>query len=261
MNIDDVISAVRRSNRAWWEQVCESESLDFGVAYTVPEFPTLAEGNQLRDAWIADADPETVYQRAEAYYQERGLVCRIWTPASGQDVDPVDALMARHGWVRSDLLAFGLVSWDAALPATERSADGDDAIRILPARAMRRAYRALLAGSFDNDEPRIESGIARLDDSNFDAVIAQVDGTPAGRIAYFEVGEIARLADLHLVPGFEGRGIERELIAHFLQIARRLSPRHIVACVPESDASGRGMLEANGFAVAGSLPRWLRNAE
>lgn len=259
MKIEDVISAVRRSNRAWWEQVCQSESLEFGVACTAAEYPSLVEGNQLSEAWIADADPELVYEKAEAYFRDRGLTCRVWTPASSQPPEPVDSLLLRHGWRRSDLVALGLVSWDAQ---TVTPADGgEQSVRILPARAMRRAYRSLLAESFADDESRIEAAFARLDDANFDAVIAQVDGEPAGRVAYLEVGDIAALTDLHVASVFKGRRIESELIAHFLQTARRLSPRQIVACVESSDAASLQILESHGFAAAGTLPRWLRNTD
>lgn len=256
MHIDDVISAARRSNRAWCEQLGMGESLDFGVAYASPEYPRLADANQLRDAWIADADPQTVYERVEAYYAERGLLCRMWTPASGQSVAPIESLLLALGWRRSDLTAMGLVSWDSEnLPLEFES------IRVLPARAMRRAYQSTVSDAWQGDSARIESAVDRLNDSHYDAFIAQIDGEPAGRIGYLEVGEIARLCDFWVSPAYHGRGVDHALAAHFLRTARRLLPRYIVACIDATDAGGRALLERHGFAVAGELPRFVRNTD
>lgn len=265
MNVSDVIAAARRSDRAWCEQVCVSESLDFGVAYMTPRFPNFSEGNQLRDAWIADASPDEVYDRCEAFFGGRGLTCGVWTPASGQDIGPVSDLLTSRGWQRRDVLAMGLVGRDAIFAAASIA---DATIRVLPARAMRRAYRSLLEASAserggtdgsDAASAVVETGLERLDDSNYDATIAQVDGMAAGRIAYLEVGDIARLVDLHVMPTFRGSAVGDVLIAHFLQTARRLSPRCIVACVESDDSAGRERLMRHGFVAAGELPRFVRS--
>lgn len=256
MNMDDVMTAVRRSERAWCEQICAGESLDFGVAYTSSKYPTYAACHQLRDAWIADVSPDEVFDRCEAYFSERGVTCSAWTPASSQSVEPVAALMARRGWHRLDMLALGLVG------VGESSAHvAAESVRILPARAMRRAYRNLLDIESNGDEACIEAGVDRLDDANFDCVIAQIDGVAVGRIAYFEVGDIGRLADFHVLPSHRVSGAAEALIAHFLQTARRLSPRAVVACVDSGDIEDRMILERHGFAAAGELPRFVRNAD
>lgn len=258
MTLDDILAAARRAERAWAEQVCEWEALDFGVAYTSAKYPTLAESAQLRDAWIADADPNEIYDRCESHFRDRNLTCRQWTPASGQDVDVVASLLAAKGWLRSDRLALGLVSLQSAI----ESAPADNpAVRILPARAMRRAYRELIAAESTDDSAAIDAAIDRLDDANFESVIAQIDGRPAGRIAYFEVGDIGCLADFHLHPDFKDSLAAGSLIAHFLHTARRLSPRTIVACIDDTDTAKQAILERHGFAAAGHLPRFLRNAQ
>ncbi|HWL92762.1 MAG TPA: GNAT family N-acetyltransferase [Phycisphaerae bacterium] len=254
MSIEEIISAVRRSERAWCEQLGMGESLEFGVAYASTAFPNLREANQLRDAWIADASPSDVYDKVEEYYRERGLVCRMWTPASGQAVEPVEALLLGKGWRRADLLAMGLVSRD-----TDGLMGDAESIRVLPARAMRRAYRASRLAASGGDETQADAGAERLNDSRYDAFVAVIEGEPVGRVGYLEAGEIGRLADLWVSPGHRGAGVDRALAAHFLQMARRLLPKYVVACVEASDADGRAILEQNGFAAAGELPRFVRN--
>src|SRR5262245_38317879 len=132
----DVLTAIRRSDRALAEQLSEWESLDFGVAYYSKAFPNLAEANQLRDVWLADVDGEMAFARCEEFYKARGLECRAWSPASGQNIGPVESLLNGKGWQPNSYLAMGLVN-RAAL-----SIAADPHIRVLPARAMRKAYRA-----------------------------------------------------------------------------------------------------------------------
>ena len=71
----EIISAVRRSDQAWCEQVCQWESLGFGVAYWACDFTSLAEGQQLRDIWLNQVDPRAAYEQTETFFRERGLTC------------------------------------------------------------------------------------------------------------------------------------------------------------------------------------------
>ena len=146
----------------------------------------------------------------------------------------------------------GLAHWDLL------SETPDETIRILPARAMPKAYRRLLSGGGPGGEDLIESIFRRLDDPNHEPFVAMADRQAAGKIAYLEVGDIARLADFAVASHAEGRGIDRALIAHFLRMARRLLPRAIVARVPAEDHDTKTLLEDCGFSVAGTLTQFHR---
>lgn len=245
---EEIISAVRRSDQAMCEQIATWETLEYGVAFCNPEIPSFAGANQLRDVWLADMDGETAFARAEAYYAERGLTCLRWTPASGQAVEPVETLLAGKNWRRVENVAMGLKDWGASAAAD------DETVRVLPARAMRRAY----GRTFEGDSTGESAGTERLNDAKHDAFVCTLNGEPAGRAAYVEVGDIARLADVFVLPGFRGRGVGRSLVGHFLQTARRLSPQVVVASCDSDDAAGRAFLAGHGFAECGTLKAFER---
>jgi ribosomal protein S18 acetylase RimI-like enzyme len=251
---DDIIAAVRRSDRAWCKQVCQWETLPFGVAYYSTRFVSLADANQLRDVWLAELDGAAAYEQAEAFYQQRGAKCQVWVPAGAQPVEPVEALLTKRGWRRAELTVMSLARRDAA------NAPPD--VRILPARAMRRAYRATFAaerGATEASEAQsAEAAEERLNDANYDAFVAMVEQQPVGRIGYLEAGDIARLVDLWVLPEFRRRGVGAAMIARFVRIARRLSPRWVVASVAADDQATRGLLEKCGFATGGVTTEFHR---
>ncbi len=252
MNQENILNAARRSEQSLCEQIAQWESLEYGVAFVSSQFPDSPAGNQLRDVWLADTNPATAFNRAEAYYAERGLICRRWTPASGQDVAPLDALLLPKGWRRKNLLAMGLTGRETF------DSPVDPALRILPARAMPKAYRQVLAECGEKEVSGIEIGVERLNDSRYEAFVAMTDDGPVGRAAYLEAGDIARLADLCVTPHGISRGADIALGAHFLTLARRLLPRITVACINEDDDAARSFFEKCGFTVAGTLAQFDR---
>lgn len=306
------MAAVRRSDQALCEQVSTWESLDYGVAHWSEDCPELADGNQLRDVWLATMDGAAALAACDAFFGERGLTCQRWTPASGQAIEPVEAIMRQRGWRCVRSAAMGLRDWNAgeseaggpsaltglnlrvdeavasllhrrpasdatgetpvppqgtAPPANPKSkgrrhTGGGDSIRVLPARAMKKAYRATFDGSRDAASAEaVRAGIARLDDPNYDSFVAMVGDVPAGRAAYLEVGDIARLADVFVLPEFRRRGVGRALAARFAQLARRLTPRVAVASCDCEDAAAVAFLERCGFAAVGTLTAFDRPAE
>lgn len=250
-NTVDILSAVRRSDQSLCEQVAQWESLEFGVAYTCASFPSFVGGNQLRDAWLAEIDGPTAFERAEAYYRERSLTCLAWTPAAGQAIEPLEALLVPKGWRRVDRLAMSLADWGIL------DVEADAAIRVLPARAMPRAYHQSYVNAGMSDD-EVAAAVERLNDSNYDAFVALVDGKPAGRIGYLEVGDIARLAELFVAPAFRGNGIGKSLTRHVLQLARRLLPRAVVTSASPEDEAGVAFLQRAGFTPVDRLTQFLR---
>jgi ribosomal protein S18 acetylase RimI-like enzyme len=251
---DEIVTAVRRSERALVEQLSEWESLEFGVAHVSSKYPTLARANQLREVWLADLNGEAVFAKAEAYYSQRDLVCRAWVPASGQPIEPIDRMLDVRSWTRVQKVAMGLVNWRGMTSAA------NEAIRILPARAMPKAHRQTYADAGDNRGLMAQVGADRLNDSNHDIFVATINNVAAGRIGYLQVGDIARMHDLYVAPPFRGRGIGHALMSHFMQLARRLLPKSIVAAVPQQDVGAIAFVEACGFATSGMLTEYHRPA-
>jgi len=241
------IVAIRRSNRALCEQIAQWEPLDYGTAFCSPAFTALSEANQLREVWLESVDGETAFLRAESYYRERHLTCYRWTPAASQPLDPVEALLLSKGWRRRDLTVMKLTDIELG------RAPVNDAIRILPARAMPKALRQTYAGDGPRAEVRAALASERLNDSNYDLFVAMLDGHPAGRIGYLEVGDIARLASVFVAPNFRRRGVGLAMAAHFLRLVRRLLPRAVVTCTEAENTGGLAFLRRCGFTAAGTL--------
>ena len=252
MSQDDIITAVRRSERALAEQISEWESLEIGVAHVSTKYPTLPEANQLREVWLADVAGEAAFARAEQYYSERDLICRAWIPASAQDITPIDRMLSVRSWDRINTVAMGLVNWRGMTSAIS------DAIKILPARAMPKAHRQTYADAGDDRNLLAQVATDRLNDSNHDIFVATWNGIAAGRIGYLQVGDIARMHDLYVAPPYRGRGIGHALMSHFMQLARRLLPKLSVASAVETDTGAIAFLEACGFANSGVLTEYRR---
>src|SRR5262245_46239538 len=166
----DIVTAVRRSERALAEQISEWEALEIGVAHVSSKYPTLAEANQLREVWLADVAGEAAFARAEQYYSERDLTCRAWIPASAQDTTPIDRMLSVRSWDRINTVAMGLVNWRGMTSAIS------DAIKILPARAMPKAHRQTYADAGDDRNLLAQVATDRLNDSNHDIFIATWNG-------------------------------------------------------------------------------------
>lgn len=249
---DETVAAVRRSELTLVEQVSQWESLAYGVAHWSELYADSPAANQLRDVWLADVDGQTAFDRAEAFFAERGRLCRTWAPAAGQDVEPIEALLSGKGWKREELACWGLSRWDWV------DSPHAETIRVLPARAMPKAFRA----TFDDDAAQAELhaaiAVERLNDSRYDVFVAMLNGEPAGRIGYLQAGDIARMTDLYVVSGARGSGVARAMTAHFLQLARRLLPKSIVACVSAEDVSACTFLPRCGFSQHGSLVQFVR---
>lgn len=249
MKAPDAISAFRRSEQAWCAQLATGDPLDFGVAYVADEFPSLPGGTQLRDVWLTDADPATVYAQAETYFAERNATCNYWVPAVDQPIAAIKDMLLPHGW-REHHRVIRTLPPGAGIKATA----GD--FRILPARAMRKAYAATFAG----DPPDVAAAaMRRLDDSNMDAFVAMRDNQPVGRIAYLEVGDIARMKDLFVIPEARQRGAGAALVSHFAQLARRLLPRVVVAACDREDNVATGFLVRCGLVESGLSTEFVRS--
>jgi GNAT superfamily N-acetyltransferase len=248
----EALAAMRRSDRALCEQIAQWEPLDYGMAYCSPAFHVLGDANQLRDVWLADMDGETAYQHAESYYRERHLTCCRWIPAAAQPLEQVEGLLLPKGWRRRDLAVAKLT--DVNLAGTPINT----AIRILPARAMPKAFHQTFADEGSQADSLADLASERLNDSNYDVFVAMLDNRPAGRIGYLEVGDIARLADVFVVTEFRRRAVGLALAAHFLRLVRRLLPRAVVACTEVENATGMAFLRRCGFSAAGTLTEFDR---
>jgi GNAT superfamily N-acetyltransferase len=252
-------SAVRRSNQVYFEQVSQRETIVCGYAYTSARWPELEDCNFVGEVLLEGA-PRAAYDTVERYFAERALTCWRWIPAAIQEPGAVAALLAPLGFRAEASLPYVL-----ARNAVARSPAG---LRILGARAMRRAYTELIglrsreqAGGADAPRARdlTDMHLERLNDPQYDAFVARLDDHPVGVVSLLQVGEIGRVCDLFVHREQRRRGIGSALIQYAVATARRWSLCPICAEAPAGDAACRGLLERAGFEAGRAIAVFCRS--
>ena len=250
------VGSLLRSTQAYCAQLSDKETLDEGIAYYCAALADLPEANQFREVMIGDAGRfSDVFASVERWYAERDLLCHRWAPAGGQP----DAAMSDHlsdrGFRAVRSVALALSRWVDLRP--------DSGVRILPARALRAAYRATFSLA-DGAPPAagaamVDAAERRLDDPQYDMFVALIDDRAAGRGALYQVGDIARVIDVAVIPGFDHGGVGRALLAHALTLARRLAIGNVCAQLDSDAAADLDLFRAAGFVADGEIVEYHRD--
>jgi N-acetylglutamate synthase-like GNAT family acetyltransferase len=250
------VGSLLRSTQAYCSQLCEKETLDYGIAYYSPRYPRLPEANQFREVVIEDSRRTAeAFHQTQAWFTDRQLVCYRWAPAGGVATPELRGFLLERG--------FEIVTWTALSASRWVDFPPTPGIRVLPARAVRAAFRDTILHE-DSSTPAEDRAVLadaqadRLDDPSFDMVVALDGNQPVGRCAMFQVGDIARVMDLTVLASAAGRGVETALLAHVLGLAKRLAMRNICAQVSSTDSLRLGWFAAAGFEPDGTIVEWER---
>jgi len=253
------VDSLLRTSQAYCQQVCDKQTLEYGIAFYSERFPRVAEANQFREVWIDDpARIPEAFDEAEAWFAERELRCRRWAPAGGQASDEVMTYLADRGFALRTYRTMMLTQW------VDMPFDGE--VRILPARAMRAAFRTTLEHmpGLVSPQEREQAVLAmeeRLDDPPYDMFVALQQNKPVGCCALYQVGDVARVMDLTVADGAVGDQIADGLLAHVLGLARRLAIKHVYTQVPVENAERHVLFARVGFVADGELIEFERGAE
>lgn len=240
------VGSLLRTTQAYCIQVCEKQTLEYGIAYCCAQFPGVAEVQQYRE--IIATEQDTLAQalgEADTYFDDLKQRCLVLAPAEGSASDTAARFFEERGFEKRSFLALALVEW------VDISTGGD--VRVLPARPMRAALRA----TFD-DPILADLCDLRLNDPQYDMFVAMVDGEPAGRCALYQVGDIARVMDLQLSPTNAGGDVERALLSHVLALARRIEMRNICTMVRSDQVDALRVLTDVGFQNDGEIVEFHR---
>lgn len=251
------IGSLLRSTQAYCSELCEKETLEYGIAYYNARFAALSEANQFREVLIDDpARIPEAFEQTETWFRRREMFCHRWAPAEGYATQELADFLTQRGFCRRQHIAMSLTRWvDQVTP---------DQVRILPARAMRTAYRETFTQSDTPESSAMgellaEASLERLDDPHLDMVVALWDKQPAGRCGLYQVGDIARVMSVCTLPVYAGRGVEEALLAHVLALAKRLTMRNVLTQIDETDGVGRTFLEEAGFDCDGEIVEFERD--
>src|SRR3989304_5124695 len=93
------VGSLLRSTQAYCSELCEKETLEYGIAYYNPRFASLPEANQFREVLIEDPSriPEA-FEQTETWFRHRELFCPRWAPAEGQGTKELADFLTQHGF-------------------------------------------------------------------------------------------------------------------------------------------------------------------
>ncbi len=251
------VGLLLRSTQSFCSQICQKETLKYGIAYYSRRFAKLPEANQFREVVVEDHAklPEAI-DEAERWFRQRDLFCYRWAPAGGQAGDELTNFLLTRGFCKRTFTALCLTKWvDIEAP---------DDVRVLPARAMRAAFQNTFLNTDLPPSPvirelRAEACAERLDDPQFDMFVAVADQQPAGRCALDQVGDLALLMDLTVLARYATRCVESALTSHVLTLAKRLTMRNICVLIEDDDTAVRSWFESVGFVADGVIVEFERN--
>lgn len=250
------VGSLLRASQAFCLQLCEKETLDYGIAYYSMRFAGLPDANQYREVIASDrASAASAFDEAQRWFESRGLTWYRWAPADGAAPDELIDFLSDRGFKLRRYAAMVIRTW------AEFETPGD--VRVLPARAMRGALRETLGEASRRPRGRAATALAdayeeRMDDPPFDVFVAMIGKEPAGRCALYQVGDIARIMDLNVLPAFADRGVDAALTAHVLALAKRLAMRNICLQVEADDSARREWFAKAGFVEDGDLVEFER---
>jgi RimJ/RimL family protein N-acetyltransferase len=249
------IGSLLRSSQAHCQQLCEKETLRYGIAFHCPAYPRLGEVNQYREVLLdGPHDAAAAWAEAEAFFAAQGLACLGVAPAMAQSPDPFDDVLRPAGFERREYAAFVLTQWPEGEP--------DPAVRVLPARAMRAAFRRTFEHDAVTPDPHAyaDASESRLDDPPYDMFVATVDGQPVGRCALYQVGDLARVMELRTIAHPSEAAATDALLHHALGLARRLAMRNVIAQVDVRNHALLAAVRRAGFQDDGAIVEFQREA-
>ncbi len=250
MTATSTVSAILRSNQAYYAQLSDTMTLQWGIAFTSTRYPSVPSANQFREVVIErPEDFELAFDAAQDHFSDVGVKCFVWAPAAAQPVEPLAATLTGRGFRRRDLRAMVL--------SQVKESSVPQGVRVLPARAMRKALHAINVEAFRSSdaadrELHAASAADRLNDPQMDAFVAMLDGMPAGRCALYQVGDIARIVDLFVVESCRRQGVAIGLMYHVIKMARRLTMRITCAEVAPDNSSALALCERCGMVADGA---------
>lgn len=248
-----ITAAVRRSDQVLFEQIALRETLACGYAYANPGFPAVPQCHFLAEVML-EGDGSDAADAVDAYYGARGAWCGRWVPARGQALEPLAALLKPRGFERIESVAFGYAPRVAPQPSGR--------FRILSGRAMSRAFAGIVR---QRSAPHGEVAAAlaavqleRLDDAQYEPLVALDGDQPVGMAALLHVGEIGRVCDVYVAPDARRRGVASDLVAGALRTALRWSIPMICAKAPRDDAGAAALLRRAEFEECGTIAAFVR---
>lgn len=255
---ENLVRLFHRTELHWTRHLGEEAQLDFGTAFTNPSLPNVAAGNCMIDASLPEGTaPEAAVDEAAAHFAAQGLRCRQWILNPAVPAARTRPL-AEHLLARGHRAGVLDVMHLAGRPAgVVREVAG---LTIIPARASYRHARTLAEEALApwNDPQLVESVLLHLDDPHWDALLALRDGTAVAHAGVLAVGDIGRIDQVYVSPGFRRQGVGRTMVGRALEICARSLFKHVMLCVNPNSGEAIALYAQLGFRKIGEMVTYVR---
>lgn len=244
----DPIAAMHRANQAFHGQLVQTAPLDCGVAHFSSEFGAMA--NQIRDVTLPDGwSMERAFELVQGFFGQFNHPCRIWAPTLEQPAEPLEEFLEARGYAPSRRQVYALRPW----PELARGSD----VRIVPGRAVRQALAELTMGDPSRGSPEgrqlsTDMMLARLNDPQFDVLVAMAEGRAVGHGYLLQIGPIAAVYNVYVSDEFRRRGIAQAIMHDIINTCRRLELRTVVLEVGQANTDAMALYEKCGFEPVGA---------
>ncbi len=247
------IGSLLRAEQAYAWQLCEKQTLTYGIAYYQKSPTRLHELQQFREVTIENSmDLPRAFEEAESFFAALGTKCLRWVAAQNQQTEALSTFLQERGFVPMTYTVWMLSEWVNRAHTCK--------YRVLPARPMQSAMLEAVMHdvawasepeSFREERARVLK--ERISEPSFDLFLAMDGQRPVGRCALFQVGDIASIMDVGVVDGVDSREVESALLSHVLVLSRRLNMKNIVMRIADACADRGELAVSKGFVPSGSL--------
>jgi len=194
-----------------------------------------------------------IAEREAAFFRERGKGAE-WKVFSHDRPADLEAALPGAGWADDGPETF--LALDLAQAALAEEPPNGVEVRQVRDRRGCEDLVAVSTAAFGREEPwRLEALLQRLEDPTQALFVAYADGEPvsSGRLELAQGRRFAGLYGGGTVPGHQGRGIYRALVAARADEARRRGVRYLTVDARETS---RPILERLGFTPLATIRGW-----
>jgi GNAT superfamily N-acetyltransferase len=243
----------------WTAHLAESESLDFGTAWSNPQFTSDVGANCMLDVALpSEIMPAQALEQGDVYFASRGVSCWQWVmnPSAPREQT---APMAKYLVARGFRAGACDIMYLDRLAVSPRSAGGQP-LQIIPARASfrhaRMLYEEYCRGR--NNPQLVEAKMLHLDDPHYDALIALQDGVAVAQAGVLAVGEVGMIKDVYVSESLRNRGIGTTMMSRAMEICARSLFKHVLLGVWADRAIAIHLYQRLGFRKTGQWVEYQR---
>lgn len=259
------LAAFHRTEMAFVRLVRESHRLACGEAHHFAATPTYPGGCLVTDFECEPDQISAALREIDEHYRAIGGRCDRISARPGAPAEEFDAGLRANGFIRKDRSCHARL---AAARAVDSSSDQAMLqfrdLKVLPARAMPRAYRKILTEQLEalaesSREIELAMALDRLDDAQFEPWVAMRGDHAVGTAALHSVGDIGGVHCVYVTPEARRSGVGTALLQRISQTAHRWNLETIYFGMSSAVAVMLPFAQKCGFRAIDCIAGWRRD--